>query len=277
MNKPFLPTYLYIKHHSVTGKLYFGKTTKMDPIKYSGSGKHWKRHIKLHGIDYVETLWYCLFYEEEIIREFAIMCSKQWNIIKGDRWLNIVIEDGINGGSRGRPYLEETRRKVSLALKGKTTCLKGRPSPLKGRPSGRKGKKLPQEWRDSIGKANIGKNYKRGFHLSEETKNKISNSLKGRPSPNKGKVTSEATKRKISNSCKGKSISDEQKIIISNTHKGKILSIETRMKMSLAAKGRTQHKVECPHCQKIGSISSMKRYHFDNCKTFKETNNNESK
>jgi hypothetical protein len=27
-----------------------------------------------------------------------------------------------------------------------------------------------------------------------------------------------------------------------------------------------QQKVECPHCNKIGNLINMKRYHFDNCK-----------
>lgn len=52
----YTPTYLYIKQHTITGKLYFGKTIK-DPEKYMGSGTHWKRHINKHGKEHVETLW----------------------------------------------------------------------------------------------------------------------------------------------------------------------------------------------------------------------------
>jgi len=40
----FQPTYLYIKQHTKTGKLYFGKTGN-DPEKYLGSGTRWKRHL----------------------------------------------------------------------------------------------------------------------------------------------------------------------------------------------------------------------------------------
>lgn len=56
----FVPTYLYIKRHTITGKLYFGKTTKtdMDFSKYKGSGKHWSNHIKKHGKEHVETIWF---------------------------------------------------------------------------------------------------------------------------------------------------------------------------------------------------------------------------
>ena len=51
------PTYLYIKQHTKTGLLYFGKTVN-DPNKYHGSGKRWVKHIKKHGKQYIETLWY---------------------------------------------------------------------------------------------------------------------------------------------------------------------------------------------------------------------------
>ena len=54
---PILPTYLYIKQHSITKKMYFGKTTRPDPMKYKGSGVYWLRHIKKHGSRFVETIW----------------------------------------------------------------------------------------------------------------------------------------------------------------------------------------------------------------------------
>ncbi len=31
-------------------------------------------------------------------------------------------------------------------------------------------------------------------------------------------------------------------------------------------KGRIHTKVECPHCGKVGGVTIMKRWHFDNCK-----------
>ena len=72
----FTPTYLYIKQHSITGKLYFGKTTSKDPVRYLGSGKHWLRHIKVHGKEHIETLWYCLFTEQEELTKFALLFSE---------------------------------------------------------------------------------------------------------------------------------------------------------------------------------------------------------
>ncbi len=68
----FKPTYLYIKQHLVTEKFYFGITTCKDPLKYNGSGKHWKAHIKKHNKKFVNTLWYCLFTEQEELIKFCI-------------------------------------------------------------------------------------------------------------------------------------------------------------------------------------------------------------
>ena len=114
----FTPIYLYIKQHSITGKLYFGKTYK-DPITYSGSGKRWKAHLKVHGKDHVETLWYCLFHDQEELTKFAIMCSEHWDIVKSDDWLNFIPENGLDGGSPGSKLSSITREKISVKLKGK--------------------------------------------------------------------------------------------------------------------------------------------------------------
>lgn len=102
-------TYLYIKRHSVTGKLYFGKTNK-NPESYLGSGTHWKNHIKKHGKDFVETLWYCFFHDQEECTKFALMFSEQQNIVESNDWLNLVPENGMNGTSscKGRYHFFNT-------------------------------------------------------------------------------------------------------------------------------------------------------------------------
>jgi hypothetical protein len=52
----FKPTHLYyIKLHSITGLMYFGKTTKEDPVAYSGSGLVWTRHIRKHGRKHISA------------------------------------------------------------------------------------------------------------------------------------------------------------------------------------------------------------------------------
>ena len=76
----------------------------------------------------------------------------------------------------------------------------------------------------------IGKDSPRkGKKLSEETKNKISETLKGQPAWNKGKKLSEEHKKKLSEARKGKP----------SNMKGKHLSEEAKNKISESKKGNT--------------------------------------
>ena len=89
----------------------------------------------------------------------------------------------------------------------------------------------------------IGKDSPRkGKKLSEETKNKISETLKGQPAWNKGKKLSEARKGKPSN-MKGKHLSEEAKNKISESKKGNTNVRETRWFNNGEINIRTK---ECP-------------------------------
>ena len=96
-NSKFKPTFLYIKQHSVTGLMYFGKTIR-NPETYLGSGTYWKDHVKKHGKEVI-NLWYCLFHDKEECIRFALDFSKQYNIIESDVWANLCEEDGIAGSN----------------------------------------------------------------------------------------------------------------------------------------------------------------------------------
>ena len=103
-----------------------------------------------------------------------------------------------------------------------------------------------------------GYNLETGGHLnkyySEETRKKLSESMKGREvseetrrkisEANKGKTRSEETRRKISESHKGKTHSEETRMKMSESNarywKGKTRSEETRRKLSEARKGKTR-------------------------------------
>lgn len=140
------PTYLYIKQHKLTGLLYLGKTVR-DPVKYNGSGTYWKRHLKEHGTN-IETLWYCLYLDQESLSYCATLLSSLYNVVsavhenKRKVWANEKPEDGLDGGNMkginqgikrstetkkllskintGKKQTEETKLKKSLALKGRT-------------------------------------------------------------------------------------------------------------------------------------------------------------
>lgn len=38
------------------------------------------------------------------------------------------------------------------------------------------------------------------------------------------------------------------------------------MRLAAAGKGVPKPKVKCPHCEMVGAMNVMKRFHFDNCK-----------
>jgi len=82
----------------------------------------------------------------------------------------------------------------------------------------------------------------------------------------KGHVHSTETKNKISHAHKGKILSRETKEKLSLLNIGKKLSQTTKLKMSVSRKNVSQKIVYCPHCNKHGGASVMKRWHFDNCK-----------
>ena len=75
---------------------------------------------------------------------------------------------------------------------------------------------------------------------TEETKTKISQSLKGRPSPNKGRRMSEETRAKMSASQKGRTHSDESKAKISASQKGRVMTDEHKAKLKAAWDRRKQ-------------------------------------
>lgn len=205
----FTPTYLYIKQHTVTGKMYFGKTIK-DPEKYKGSGKHWMAHIKKHGKQHVVNLWYWLFNDQEELTRFALLFSEKMDIVRSDQWLNIIPENGLDGRCPGvlrGSQSEETRRKISAS---------------------KRGVKLSEEHRQKISAATLG--VPQGPH-SEETKRKMSDAKQGIPRSDEHRRRiseartgvpqgphSEETKRKISAAMKGVPKSEEHKRKISNAH-----------------------------------------------------------
>ena len=141
------PTYLYIKQHEITGMKYFGKTTKSDPIKYKGSGKHWKRHIKKHGIQYVKTLWYKLFTDKDELMNFALNFSKQNDIVNSPLWLNLKEENGLDGGMEKGFWDDDHLIKNSISAKERHAS--GHYD-YKKMAEMRKGYKQPQSQKDAV-------------------------------------------------------------------------------------------------------------------------------
>lgn len=92
---------------------------------------------------------------------------------------------------------------------------------------------------------------KLGTTMCEETKTKISNSLKGRIPWNKGIPTTKE---------KSKHQSDFMK------KNNPMTSEESRKRISDARKRNGEPQLTCPHCDKTMDARNAKRWHFDNCK-----------
>ena len=134
----------------------------------------------------------------------------------------------------------------------------------------------------------------KGKTVSKETREKLSKSCQGRPSPNKGRAMSENQKQKLSIAHKGKIIapetvskildsrrhyrhSDETKRKIGQSQIGKVVVVseETKKKLSIAAKGRSNtwlkgkpaHNRGIPHTEE--TVKKLKvpkcKYHCSHC------------
>lgn len=145
----------------------------------------YKRHknpkLQAHFNKYGESdLSFCLLLRCDREQLFEI---EQFFIDSYKPWFNACPK--VKGVMCERHHTEESKRKMSLAKKGKPSILKGR----------------------------------KGSKQSEETKRKKSESLKGRPSPMKGRKMSQESKDKISKSNKGKNTWNSVRVISDETRR----------------------------------------------------------
>ena len=145
---------------------------------------------------------------------------------------------------------EETKKKQSASLKGKTPWNKGKTGVFsektrrgwsekrKGQTSSMKGKKHSEASKKKMSEAG------KGRIVSEATKKKMSERIisaetrKKLSIASKGRKMTAVQKKANSERQKGKKLSEATKKKMSASHKGKIKSEETRKKLSLAHKGR---------------------------------------
>jgi len=128
-----------------------------------------------------------------------------------------ILHNRTNGGDgvSGAIVSEETRKKISVANKGKTHSEKSK-------------RKMSESSKNP----------------SEETRRKMSESRKGHD-------VSEETRKKISVANKGKTHSEEHIRKLSEVHKGNIVSEETKRKISEANKGRKWWNDGCGNCKRM--------------------------
>lgn len=230
------PVKLYIKTHNKTGLKYFGKTVKENHNTYLGSGKRWRRHIKIHGSDITTEI--ILITDDKIWLQFyAYEFSQLNNIVESDEWANLREENGLDGGdvSKFRNYKDKTViSKIAESQRGKIVSEETRKKlseRQRGKPSPNKGNRMSNESKESLRQMNLGKKH------TEESRKKNSDSHKGIKRPDVrerqlGKKHTEDSKKKMSERQRGKIVSAETRTKISKTLTGKIASDETKQKLS---------------------------------------------
>lgn len=173
---------------SFSGRFYIGQrrwSGDIEKDKYKGSGKLINDYYKKHPNEYTKEVLAIAESREELNQLEKDFIAPHLNT-----------QDCLNvreGGNHDYDYTasEETRAKLSRALKGRTCWCKG----MKLWYSARRGVRLSEETRRKISNSKMGQSSPRkGVHLSDETKAKLSASHKGRSYCTKGKPPTPAKK-----------------------------------------------------------------------------------
>jgi len=130
--------------------------------------------------------------------------------------------------NKGKSHTEETKKKISESNKGNKYCL--------GRILSEESKK---KMRISHKGTHMGENNPMyGKHHTSESRQKIRDTIKGKPSSFKGRHHSEESRKKLSEANKGKHPSEETREKMSESRKGKPFSEEHKIKIGLSNKGK---------------------------------------
>lgn len=98
--------YLYVKQHKTTGLKYFGMTSTKNPYVYLGSGKYWRRHLRIYGKE-VDTVNVWEFNDQDLCEKFALEFSEKNNIVESKDWANLRPENGKDGKAPGSPGMKK--------------------------------------------------------------------------------------------------------------------------------------------------------------------------
>jgi len=217
---------------SPAGKIYIGQSLdihkRWQQYKKPFFQKQYKLYYSIQKYGYENHIFTIL---EECVESDLNIRERFWQDFYN------VVEDGLNltltnSEEKKKIFSQEVKDKISKAQKGKILTLEHRQKLSEAR------KQLPGEIKKANGYKN--KNRKR----SEQFKNNLSGKKRGQ-------LKSEQTKQKMR-----KPKSELHRLNMSLANIGK----------SSPTKGIPDEIVTCPHCQKSGGNSGMKRWHFDKCK-----------
>ena len=196
--------YVYIYWRLDTNEVFYvgkGHNNRWKQL-YKGRNKHFKNIVNKYPViceiikDNLTELE-AFYWEKEIIRvlvfEYGFSIDTKGNK-SNEHYCHLVNQTwGGEGASGHNPFEDKTEEEI-------------------------------EEWKEKISKANSGENHPNyGKHHSQETKNKISESLKGKCHTEESKKKMSNTRKGINNPLYGKHHSQETKNKISESNKGKYI------------------------------------------------------
>lgn len=223
--------YKVYAHIAPNNKLYIGITHLKPEHRWLSDGGGYKlctlfwRAIQKYGWDNIKHIVLL----ENLSKEMACECEKYLIAKFQTNNPKYGYNNSLGGesGSFGHIMTLETRKRISEANKGRVVSEETRKKIGTANSIVLKGRTVPQEVRDKISVHNA-----RGFlgkHHTEESKHKMSESLKGNKA-HLGHKHSEEAKRKMSLAKKGKPLSEAQKAQLERLHKsikGRRKNVET--------------------------------------------------
>jgi group I intron endonuclease len=178
--------YIYQITNKTNGYIYIGvRQSLLAPeldSTYMGSGKHVKSAIQKYGAQQFEKTIISLHESRELAlaAEASIVDAE---FVRRTDTYNLKV-GGEGGSVKGRVVSEETKQRMSAAQTGKS---------------------ISEEQKEKLSAIKKGKS---GLPRSAETRRKMSETRKGRPSPLRGRSISEETKQKISETRKSRYFSN---------------------------------------------------------------------
>jgi group I intron endonuclease len=241
-------TGIYIITNEINSKVYIGKANNID----TRWNTHYKKLINQKYIDnngnytHLQKAWN-KDGEENFTFDVLEECTLEQLNEKEKYWIAYYESDnpkygynktkGGDGGSpnkevrkriseshKGKKLLETTKHKLSLLNKGENNAMYGK----KGKLSPSYGLKRSNETKEKLS------NSLKGHVVNEETKQKMRDNIGDRTGINNpffNKQHSEETKQKISNKNKGRKLSEKQKQILIQINTGRVHTIESKQKM----------------------------------------------
>jgi hypothetical protein len=227
--------YVYICTHKETNQFYIGyreRNVKLNRPSHLDLPEY-KTSSKIINPDFHDYTWFIL--AEFFDPSHAYIFEQQMIF---DNWENPLLLNG-HCVKDGHMQFRSSGPQSPEHIKKRADARRGKPGSLKGK------SQSPEHIKNSA-------DARTGKSSSLKGKSQSPEHIKKRADANRGKKVGPQSPEHIKKRA--------------DSNRGKTRSDAIKQKLHDAQIGRSQREVVCPHCGKVGGVSNMTRYHFDNCK-----------